>query len=71
MNTFVKTELGDLPSTWQLKRLSDVFETQLGKMLSQKAHGGDSSLLRIDTSAGTAKGEIRDPGHRCGHASLG
>ena len=42
MNAFVETEIGYLPKTWQLQRLGDVFETQLGKMLSQKAHGGDA-----------------------------
>ena len=42
MNAFVETEVGYLPKTWKLQRLGDVFETQLGKMLSQKAHGGDA-----------------------------
>jgi type I restriction enzyme S subunit len=41
MKAFVKTEIGLLPETWLVRRLGDVFETQLGKMLSQKAHGGD------------------------------
>ena len=40
MNSRMETEIGHLPRTWPLHRLSDVFETQLGKMLSQKAHGG-------------------------------
>lgn len=42
MNALVKTEIGLLPETWPVQRLGDVFETQLGKMLSQKAHGGDA-----------------------------
>jgi type I restriction enzyme, S subunit len=42
MKGFVKTEIGLLPGTWPVQRLGDVFETQLGKMLSQKAHGGDA-----------------------------
>ena len=42
MQAFVKTEIGFLPETWPVHRLGDVFETQLGKMLSQKAHGGDA-----------------------------
>lgn len=42
MDAFVQTEIGYLPETWHLQRLGDVFETQLGKMLSQKAHGGDA-----------------------------
>lgn len=44
MNAFVETEIGYLPKTWQLQRLGDVFETQLGKMLSRKAHGGDAPM---------------------------
>ena len=42
MDTSVETEIGLLPETWPVRRLGDVFETQLGKMLSQKAHGGDA-----------------------------
>jgi type I restriction enzyme, S subunit len=42
MSDFVETEIGLLPETWPVQRLGDVFETQLGKMLSQKAHGGDA-----------------------------
>jgi type I restriction enzyme, S subunit len=40
MSDFVETEIGLLPEAWLVQRLGDVFETQLGKMLSQKAHGG-------------------------------
>ncbi|MEK6323452.1 MAG: restriction endonuclease subunit S [Acidobacteriota bacterium] len=42
MNALVETEIGLLPETWPVQRLGDVFETQLGKMLSQKAHGGNA-----------------------------
>jgi type I restriction enzyme S subunit len=42
MRAFVDTEIGRFPRTWQLRRLEEVFETQLGKMLSQKAHRGDA-----------------------------
>jgi type I restriction enzyme S subunit len=36
-----QTELGPMPERWKLVRLGELFETQLGKMLSQKAHGGN------------------------------
>lgn len=42
MSAFVEIGIGDLPETWPLRRLGDVFETQLGKMLSQKAHRGNA-----------------------------
>jgi type I restriction enzyme, S subunit len=42
MNGLVDTEIGRLPASWHIKRLAEVFETQLGKMLSQKAHVGNS-----------------------------
>jgi type I restriction enzyme S subunit len=42
MNALVETEIGHLPATWDVQRLGEVFETQLGKMLSQKARVGDS-----------------------------
>jgi type I restriction enzyme S subunit len=35
------TELGRLPHSWEMAKLGDLFDTQLGKMLSQKARGGD------------------------------
>ena len=35
-------KLSDCPSDWTLMRLSEVFEVQLGKMLSAKARGGIS-----------------------------
>lgn len=37
-----ETEIGLVPESWELNRLGEMYETQLGKMLSQKAHGGDS-----------------------------
>lgn len=37
-----ETEIGPMPENWPLVTLQSVFETQLGKMLSQKAHVGDS-----------------------------
>lgn len=37
------TEVGPLPEEWQLVRLGDIFETQLGKMLSPKSKTGNSS----------------------------
>lgn len=36
-----QTEIGLVPESWDIVRLGDAFETQLGKMLSQKARGGD------------------------------
>ena len=36
-----QTEIGIIPQSWNLVRLCDFFETQLGKMLSQKARVGD------------------------------
>ena len=39
-----ETEIGLMPKSWNLVRLEEVFETQLGKMLSRKAHGGDSPM---------------------------
>jgi len=36
-----QTEIGPVPQSWELVKLDDVFETQLGKMLSQKAHIGN------------------------------
>jgi|SRR5437870_673872 len=42
MNGLVETEIGRLPATWHVQRLGEVFETQLGKMLSQKARVGNS-----------------------------
>ena len=40
MSALVETEIGLLPATWRVQKLADLFETQLGKMLSQKAHVG-------------------------------
>lgn len=37
-----QTEIGLVPESWELVPISDLFETQLGKMLSQKAKIGDS-----------------------------
>ncbi len=42
MDALVETEIGRLPATWKVQRLREVFETQLGKMLSQKARAGDA-----------------------------
>lgn len=36
-----QTKVGEMPESWQIVRLGEVFETQLGKMLSQKARVGD------------------------------
>jgi type I restriction enzyme, S subunit len=36
-----ETEIGPLPQSWQVVRLGDAFDTQLGKMLSQKSRVGD------------------------------
>jgi type I restriction enzyme, S subunit len=38
--TLVETDLGKFPKTWPLKTVGEIFDTQLGKLLSQKAHGG-------------------------------
>ncbi len=35
------TEIGEMPESWEVVKLGEVFETQLGKMLSQKARVGD------------------------------
>ncbi len=37
-----QTEIGPVPESWELLSIGDLFETQLGKMLSQKAKVGDS-----------------------------
>lgn len=37
-----QTEIGPVPESWELLPIGDLFETQLGKMLSQKAKVGDS-----------------------------
>jgi len=37
-----QTELGEIPESWDLVKIEEVFETQLGKMLSQKAKTGIS-----------------------------
>jgi|RhiMetdeSRZDD1v2_1073273.scaffolds.fasta_scaffold325813_2 type I restriction enzyme, S subunit len=42
MNGLVETEIGYMPATWYVQRLCEVFETQLGKMLSQKARIGNA-----------------------------
>lgn len=36
-----QTEIGPMPESWGLVNLGNLFDTQLGKMLSQKARGGD------------------------------
>src|SRR6266496_3823308 len=35
-----RTEIGEIPESWQVVRLGEVFMTQLGKMLSPKAKVG-------------------------------
>ena len=37
-----QTEIGPIPASWELFPIGELFETQLGKMLSQKAKVGDS-----------------------------
>jgi len=37
-----QSEIGPIPESWELLSIGDLFETQLGKMLSQKAKVGDS-----------------------------
>ena len=36
-----QTEIGPVPESWEVVKLGDQFDTQLGKMLSQKARTGD------------------------------
>jgi type I restriction enzyme S subunit len=58
---FKDSPLGRIPVEWEAKRIGDVFEIQLGKMLSQKATEGRSPFFylgnknvqwdRVDTSA--------------------
>jgi len=42
-----QTEIGLVPESWALLPIYDLFETQLGKMLSQKAKVGDSPKLYL------------------------
>lgn len=42
-----QTEIGPVPESWELLPIGDLFETQLGKMLSQKAKVGDSPKLYL------------------------
>ena len=37
-----QTELGEIPESWRVVKIEEVFETQLGKMLSQKSKTGIS-----------------------------
>lgn len=37
-----QTDIGPVPESWEVMTLGDIFHTQLGKMLSQKAHGGQT-----------------------------
>lgn len=41
------TEIGPVPESWPFVRLGNAYDTQLGKMLSQKAHVGDSPKLYL------------------------
>ncbi len=36
-----ETDVGLVPESWEIERLGELFDTQLGKMLSQKARVGD------------------------------
>lgn len=38
-----QTDIGEMPEGWEVVRLERIFETQLGKMLSQKARTGQTS----------------------------
>jgi len=40
MSEMVETDLGPFPKSWPLQPVGEVFETQLGKMLSKKARAG-------------------------------
>jgi type I restriction enzyme S subunit len=42
-----QTEIGLVPESWELFSIGDLFETQLGKMLSQKAKVGDSPKIYL------------------------
>jgi type I restriction enzyme S subunit len=42
-----QTEIGLVPESWEVHTLGDLFETQLGKMLSQKAKVGDSPKVYL------------------------
>jgi type I restriction enzyme S subunit len=42
-----QTEIGEMPEGWTLVKLKAVFETQLGKMLSQKARTGKASKYYV------------------------
>jgi type I restriction enzyme S subunit len=37
-----QTEIGPIPESWEVVKLGELFETQLGKMLSQKARTGSA-----------------------------
>ncbi|BAU13038.1 type I restriction-modification system S subunit [Leptolyngbya sp. NIES-3755] len=39
---YIHTELGDLPSTWKVKQVGDLFDAQLGKMLNKDSKTGKS-----------------------------
>ena len=42
-----QTEIGPVPESWEVVKLEDLFDTQLGKMLSQKARTGDDPKLYL------------------------
>ena len=46
-SAMTETHLGMLPDDWPLRRIDELFETQLGKMLSEKARGGDEPQLYL------------------------
>jgi type I restriction enzyme S subunit len=41
------TEVGPVPESWELLSIGDLFETQLGKMLSQKSKVGDAPKVYL------------------------
>jgi len=42
MTDLVETDIGYVPKSWAVRPLCELFISQLGKMLSQKARGGIS-----------------------------
>ena len=49
-----QTEIGPVPESWEVRKIGDVFHTQLGKMLSQKSRVGQAPkpICEIRTSSG-------------------
>ena len=44
-----ETEIGEVPSSWAMTTVGEVFDIKLGKMLSQAAKGGDSPSPYVRT----------------------